>query len=56
VSVPEHVSAVANSHKVKVLLHRVIYKLVGDIKERLSERMLPLDVEEKIGNEPCDLL
>ena len=48
-SVPEHVSASAKSHKVPVLLHRVIYKLIADIKDKLSERLLPLDVEEQIG-------
>ena len=52
VSIPEHVSAVAKTKNVKVSLHRVIYKLVGDIKERLSERLLPLDVEEQIGELP----
>jgi len=46
---PEHVAAVAKSHKVRVLVHKVIYKLVADIKDKLSERLLPLDVEEKIG-------
>jgi len=49
VSLPEHVSAVAKSSKVPVLVHNVIYKLIANIKEKLSERLLPLDVEEQIG-------
>jgi len=49
VSLPEHVSAVAKSSKVQVLLHNVIYKLIANIKEKLSERLLPFDVEEQIG-------
>jgi len=49
VSLPEHVSAVAKTHKVQVLLHRVIYKLIADIKDKLSERLLPLEVEQEIG-------
>jgi len=49
VSVPEHVSAVAKSSKVQVLLHNVIYKLIANIKEKLSEKVLPLDVEEQMG-------
>lgn len=42
-------SAVAKSHKVPVLLHNVIYKLISDIRVKLTERLLPLDVEEQIG-------
>jgi len=49
VSLPEHVSAVAKSAKVQVLLHNVIYKLIANIKDKLSERLLPLDMEEQIG-------
>jgi len=49
VSLPEHVSAVAKTHKVQVLLHKVIYKLIADIKDKLTERLLPLEVEEEIG-------
>jgi len=49
VSIPDPVSAVAKIKNVNVSLHRVIYKLIADIRERLSERLLPLDVEEKIG-------
>ena len=49
VSLPEHVSAVAKTQKVQVMLHKVIYKLIADIKDKLTERLLPLDVEEQIG-------
>jgi len=49
VSVPDRISAVAKTKNVKISLHRVIYKLIADIKERLSERLLPLNVEEQIG-------
>jgi len=49
VSLSESVSAVAKIKNVKVSLHKVIYKLIADIRERLSERLLPLDVEEQLG-------
>ena len=46
-------STLAKSHKVPVLLHNVIYKLIDSIKEKLSERLLPLDVEEQMGQLFC---
>jgi len=49
VSVPQNVSAVAKSQNVPVRLHKVIYKLIDDVKEQLTGRLLPLDVEEQIG-------
>jgi len=49
VSLPEHVSAVAKSHNVPVLMHKVIYKLIADVKDKLSERLQPLEVEETVG-------
>jgi len=55
ISIPERVSALAKTKNVKVSLHRVIYKLIADVKERLSERLLPFDVEEQIG-EFCSAL
>ena len=49
VSLPAHVSAIAKSSKVQVSLHKVIYKLIAEIKEQLRERLVPLNVEEQIG-------
>jgi len=49
VSVAQRVSAVAKSQKVRVLMHKVIYRLIADIKAELSDRLLPRDVEQFIG-------
>ena len=49
VSLPQQVSALAKTAKVQVVLHNVIYKLIANIKERLTERLLPFDMEELIG-------
>jgi hypothetical protein len=49
VGVPDKVNALAKSKKVDLRTHNIIYRLIGDLKERLTERLPPVDVEEVVG-------
>lgn len=49
VNVLDKVAALAKSKKVDLRVHNIIYRLIGDLKERLTERLPPIDVEETVG-------
>jgi len=49
VLVPEKVSLLAKSKKVDLRLHNIIYRLIADLKQRLTEQLPALDVEEVVG-------
>lgn len=49
VEVPSRVAQLAKSRGVVVKSHNVIYKLIDDLRQRLTERLPPLQVEEVVG-------
>ncbi|XP_029642566.1 translation initiation factor IF-2, mitochondrial isoform X1 [Octopus sinensis] len=49
VDIPDSVAKLAKAKKVPVNLHKVIYKLFNDLKDRLSEQLPLLTKEEIVG-------
>ena len=47
----ESVAKVARSKSVDVRLHNIIYKMMDDLKEELTRKLAPVDVEEIKGKE-----
>jgi translation initiation factor IF-2 len=47
--VPDRVKELAESHKISVRSHNVIYKLVDDLKKEISSRLPLKDVEDVLG-------
>jgi len=49
IQVPDRVKELAESHKISVRSHNVIYKLVDDLKKEISSRLPLKDVEDVLG-------
>ena len=49
VLVPDKVNVLAKSRRVTIKSFNIIYRLIGDLKERLVQKLLPVEVDEIIG-------
>ena len=49
VQVPDKIKELAESHKISVRSHNVIYKLVDDLKKEISSKLPLKDVEDILG-------
>jgi len=49
VQVPDRIKELAESHKISVRLHNVIYKLIDDLKKEIGSRLPLKDVDELLG-------
>lgn len=49
VSVPTNIKQLANRDRVSIRLYKVIYELIDDVKEELSELLVPQIVETDLG-------
>ena len=44
-----NIQSLARSQKVPIKDHNIIYRLVDDLREELSKKLLPIEVEEVVG-------
>ncbi|XP_014468945.1 PREDICTED: translation initiation factor IF-2, mitochondrial [Dinoponera quadriceps] len=49
VGIPKNLQEEADKKKIPVRAYNVIYKLVDDVRKEINNRLLPVDVEEVIG-------
>lgn len=49
VQVPDRIKELAESHKISVRSHNVIYKLIDDLKKEISSQLPLKDVDEILG-------